>query len=43
MDFSIHPADQAFRQEVRAFIDRELPGDIARRGRHDYHSPRSTN
>ena len=40
MDFSIHPADQAFRQEVRAFIDRELPGDIARRGRHDYHSPR---
>jgi alkylation response protein AidB-like acyl-CoA dehydrogenase len=40
MDFSIDPADQAFRREVRAFIEAELPADIARRGQHDYHSPR---
>jgi alkylation response protein AidB-like acyl-CoA dehydrogenase len=36
------PTDVApFRAEVRAFIAAELPADIARRGRHDYHSSRS--
>jgi len=40
MDFTISPEDQAFRAEVRAFIEAELPADIARRGQHDYHSAR---
>jgi alkylation response protein AidB-like acyl-CoA dehydrogenase len=40
MDFTISPEDEAFRAEVRAFIAAELPEDIARRGRHDYHSAR---
>ena len=40
MDFDIAPADEAFRAEVRAFVEAELPADIARRGRHDYHSAR---
>lgn len=40
MDFAIAPEDEAFRLEVRAFIETELPSDIARRGRHDYHSAR---
>jgi alkylation response protein AidB-like acyl-CoA dehydrogenase len=40
MEFSILPADQAFRAEVRAFIETQLPVDIARRGQHDYHSAR---
>ena len=40
MDFSIEAADQAFRREVRAFLEAELPADIARRGQHDYHSNR---
>lgn len=40
MDFTIAPEDEAFRAEVRAFIAANLPDDIARRGRHDYHSAR---
>src|SRR5687768_5886401 len=38
MDFTIDPADEAFRQEVRAFIAQNLPEDLARRGRQGYHS-----
>jgi len=40
MNFEISPEDQVFRAEVRAFIEAQLPPDIARRGRHDYHSAR---
>jgi len=40
MDFTIAPEIHAFRGEVRGFIEAELPADIARRGRHDYHSRR---
>jgi alkylation response protein AidB-like acyl-CoA dehydrogenase len=40
MDFTIAPEDHRFRNEVRVFIEAELPADIARRGRHDYHSRR---
>ena len=40
MDFTISAADMAFREEVRSFIEAELPTDIARRGQHDYHSAR---
>lgn len=40
MDFTVSPEDQAFRLEVRDFIEANLPSDIARRGRHDYHSAR---
>jgi alkylation response protein AidB-like acyl-CoA dehydrogenase len=40
MDFTINPEDAAFRAEVRAFIEAELPADIVRRGQHDYHSAR---
>ena len=34
MDFTISAADMAFREEVRSFIEAELPTDIARRGQH---------
>jgi len=40
MEFSLAPEDEAFRMEVRAFIAAELPADIARRARHDYHCVR---
>jgi len=40
MDFTISAADMTFREEVRSFIEAELPADIARRGQHDYHSAR---
>src|SRR5579859_7110963 len=40
MDFTLDPADQAFQQEVRAFIRASLPADIARRGRQGYHPRR---
>src|SRR5436190_12852224 len=40
MELSFAPEDEAFRKEVRAFIEAELPADIARRGKHDYHSAR---
>jgi len=38
MDFTFHPDDTAFQQEMRAFIRANLPGDLARRGREGYHS-----
>jgi alkylation response protein AidB-like acyl-CoA dehydrogenase len=40
MDFTISPEDDAFRAEVRAFMEAQLPQDIQRRGKHDYHSAR---
>jgi alkylation response protein AidB-like acyl-CoA dehydrogenase len=40
MDFSIAAEIQDFRSDVRAFIEAQLPPDIAQRGRHDYHSRR---
>ena len=40
MDFALDPADEAFRQEVRAFIRENLPEDVARRGRQGYHARR---
>lgn len=33
-------ADEAFREEVRAFIRENLPDDLARRARYDYHPRR---
>ena len=38
MDFTLHPEDEAFRLEMRAFIRAHLPADLARRGREGYHS-----
>ena len=38
MEFTLDPADEAFRQEVRAFIRENLPEDVARRGKQGYHS-----
>jgi alkylation response protein AidB-like acyl-CoA dehydrogenase len=40
MDLRISEADTCFRAEIRAFIAAALPADIARRGKHDYHSAR---
>jgi alkylation response protein AidB-like acyl-CoA dehydrogenase len=40
MDFTLDPADEAFRQEVRTFIRTHLPDDVARRGRQGYHPRR---
>ena len=40
MNFKLDPADEAFRQEVRAFIAANLPEDLARRGREGYHGHR---
>ena len=37
MDFTIDPADEAFRDEVRAFISKALPKDISRRVLRGYH------
>ncbi len=41
MNFDLSPDDIRFRARVRAFVEAELPADIARRGIHDYHSCRS--
>ncbi|MEW6596249.1 MAG: acyl-CoA dehydrogenase family protein [Pseudomonadota bacterium] len=38
MDIELSPDDEAFRQEVRAFIRAHLPPELARRGREGYHS-----
>lgn len=35
------PADEPFRQEVRAFIAAHLPPDMARRSRQGFHAPRA--
>ena len=40
MDLRISESDNQFRAEVRQFVATELPTDIARRGKHDYHSAR---
>jgi|JI6StandDraft_1071083.scaffolds.fasta_scaffold129314_1 alkylation response protein AidB-like acyl-CoA dehydrogenase len=40
MDLRISQHDAQFRADVRAFIATALPDDIARRGKHDYHSAR---
>jgi len=40
VEFKLDPADQAFREEVRAFIRANLPEDVARRGHRGYHSTR---
>ena len=32
--------DNAFRREVRDFVEAHLPDDLARRGRYDYHPRR---
>ncbi|PWK91909.1 acyl-CoA dehydrogenase family protein [Fulvimonas soli] len=37
MDFSLDPADEAFRDEVRQFLREKLPADIAERSRRGYH------
>jgi acyl-CoA dehydrogenase len=37
MDFTIDPADEAFRHEVRTFISKALPKDISRRVLRGYH------
>ena len=37
MDFEISPADKAFQQEVRGFLTKSLPADIARKGRRGFH------
>lgn len=41
LEFSVSNEDLAFREEVRAFLRDNLPADIARHGKHDYHSSRS--
>jgi alkylation response protein AidB-like acyl-CoA dehydrogenase len=41
MDLRISDSDAQFRAVVHEFITAELPSDIARRGKHDYHSARS--
>ena len=38
MDIELSADDEAFRQEVRAFIRSRLPPELARRGREGYHS-----
>jgi alkylation response protein AidB-like acyl-CoA dehydrogenase len=40
MDLHISDSDNQFRADVRQFVAAELPADIARRGKHDYHSAR---
>ncbi|MBB6193486.1 acyl-CoA dehydrogenase [Sphingobium wenxiniae] len=41
MDFEFDPRDDAFRQEVRAFVRDNLPADIARRGLTNYHTDKA--
>ena len=40
MHLSYSEEDRAFRAEVRAFVEANLPADLARRGRQDYHPRR---
>jgi alkylation response protein AidB-like acyl-CoA dehydrogenase len=40
LDPNFSPADEAFRAEIRAFVQDNLPEDLARRGRYDYHPRR---
>lgn len=40
MDFRLDPANEAFREEVRAFLREKLPADIASRARRGYHPVR---
>ena len=40
MEFNMDPADEAFRQEVRQFLQEKLPADIAERTRRCYHPQR---
>jgi alkylation response protein AidB-like acyl-CoA dehydrogenase len=39
MDFEISAADKAFQQEVRDFLKKSLPADIARKGQRGFHLP----
>jgi alkylation response protein AidB-like acyl-CoA dehydrogenase len=38
MDFTLDPADDSFREEVRAFLREHLPHDMARRNLRGYHA-----
>lgn len=40
MDFTPDIADEAFRQEMRSYLQANLPADIARHGKRDSHSSR---
>jgi alkylation response protein AidB-like acyl-CoA dehydrogenase len=40
LDFSPNPADEAFRQDIRSYLQANLPADIARHGKRDSHSAR---
>lgn len=40
MDPAYSAEDEAFRQEIRAFAQANLPDDLKRRGRYDYHARR---
>ena len=40
MDMSFAPEDEAFRQEVRAFLDEKLPKDVAAKVHNGYHVSR---
>ena len=39
MDFTFNPADEAFREEIRAWVRANLPADIAAKSRHQFHLP----
>ncbi|MFN3727637.1 MAG: acyl-CoA dehydrogenase family protein [Allosphingosinicella sp.] len=41
MKLELGPEDQAFRQEVRQFVRDNLPEDVSRRGRYDFHHHRA--
>ena len=41
MDFTPNPADEAFRLELRSYLQANLPPDIARHGKRDSHSARN--
>ena len=41
MDLQLAPEDEDFRAEVRAFLRRELPADLARREARGFHLPRA--
>jgi len=40
LDFTPDPADEAFRHEIRSYLQDNLPADIARHGKRDSHSAR---
>jgi len=40
LNFTTDPADEAFRQELRSFLQENLPSDVARHGKRDSHSAR---